>query len=63
MPFFAGMLTHDGRCKTLDASADGYVRAETINVMLISAMRGEDDAFVNACEIMLCGSSVNQVCT
>lgn len=22
----AGMLTLDGRCKTLDASADGYVR-------------------------------------
>lgn len=22
----AGMLTFDGRCKTLDASADGYVR-------------------------------------
>ncbi len=24
----AGMLTADGRCKTLDASADGYVRGE-----------------------------------
>ena len=24
----AGMLTHDGRCKTLDSSADGYARGE-----------------------------------
>lgn len=24
--FAAGMLTADGRCKTLDVSADGYVR-------------------------------------
>lgn len=27
----------DGRCKTLDASADGYVRAEACIVMLITA--------------------------
>lgn len=25
----AGMLTLDGHCKTLDASADGYVRWDT----------------------------------
>jgi Beta-ketoacyl synthase, N-terminal domain len=24
----AGMLTQDGRCKTLDSSADGYARGE-----------------------------------
>jgi acyl transferase domain-containing protein len=26
----ASMLTTNGRCKTLDSSADGYVRAESI---------------------------------
>lgn len=31
----AGMLARDGRCKTLDASADGYVRAEALGVMLL----------------------------
>jgi acyl transferase domain-containing protein len=25
--FAAGMLTQNGRCKTLDATADGYVRS------------------------------------
>ncbi len=61
VPFDAGMLAHDGRCKTLDAAADGYARAESANVMLMSAMRGKDDATVDACEAMLCGSFVNQV--
>ncbi len=28
----AGMLTLDGRCKTLDASADGYVRWAPLNL-------------------------------
>lgn len=33
----AGMLTLDGRCKTLDASADGYVRAEACTAFLLSS--------------------------
>ena len=31
----AGMLALDGRCKTLDASADGYVRGEACGVLLL----------------------------
>ena len=31
------MLTQDGRCKTLDAAADGYVRAEACIVIYMTA--------------------------
>jgi hypothetical protein len=31
----AGMLAPDGRCKTMDAAADGYVRAEASVMMLL----------------------------
>ena len=33
----AGMLSAAGRCKTLDASADGYGRAEAVIAMLLAA--------------------------
>jgi acyl transferase domain-containing protein len=33
----AGMLTVNGRCKTLDAAADGYVRAEACIVMVLQS--------------------------
>jgi acyl transferase domain-containing protein/acyl carrier protein len=36
----AGMLAADGRCKTLDANADGYVRAEACVAYVISPANG-----------------------
>lgn len=34
----AGMMAADGRCKTLDASADGYVRSEACKVLYLRGM-------------------------
>ncbi|CAL6305462.1 unnamed protein product [Bathycoccus prasinos] len=54
----AGMLSLCGRCKTLEASADGYSRAECIVTVLLvnaSTMLVEDK-----CDPILIGSSVNQ---
>ncbi|EEH59309.1 uncharacterized protein MICPUCDRAFT_13794, partial [Micromonas pusilla CCMP1545] len=52
----AGMLAPDGRCKTLDASADGYIRAEGCEIILLAA--SSDD--VMQLNVALGGSAVNQ---
>jgi len=60
----AGMLTMDGRCKTLDATADGYVRAETCIVLLLQSAMGSDltDNIVDCSNtIYMKGTFVNQV--
>jgi acyl transferase domain-containing protein len=51
------MLAADGRCKTLDASADGYVRGEGCEVLLLSRERGGS---AGVCAAVLLGSAVNQ---
>ena len=34
----AGMLSHDGRCKTFDSRANGYVRAEGVGGLVLTAV-------------------------
>ena len=51
------MLAPDGRCKTLDAAADGYVRGEAIGAVLLQAM--QDGSAAGAVALFL-GSAVNQ---
>lgn len=55
----AGMLTADGRCKTLDVAADGYVRAEAC-VVLCLKVHTDGDAQDSAV-LALKGTFVNQV--
>eukprot|EP00803_Ostreobium_quekettii_P000409 evm.model.scf_315.2 EVM.evm.TU.scf_315.2 scf_315:16736-21153(+) len=52
----AGMLAADGRCKTLDRAADGYVRAEACGVMVIHPLGDE----TCACCAVVRGTAVNQ---
>jgi acyl transferase domain-containing protein len=54
----AGMLTLEGRCKTLDAAADGYVRAEDCIVFLLNAALETDGT--QGPQVFVSGSAVNQ---
>ena len=47
----AGMLSVDGRCKTLDARANGYARSEGIGTFLLRCSGG-------MAPLILCGSTV-----
>jgi acyl transferase domain-containing protein len=54
----AGMLTADGRCKTLDAAADGYVRGEAVASLVLQL--ASQSSTVGQAICLVQGSAVNQ---
>lgn len=57
------MLCADGRCKTLDAAADGYVRGEAAGALLLQShwqSSGDSQGLPAAWLAVLQGSAVNQ---
>ena len=55
----AGMLASDGRCKTIDAAADGYVRGEGCGVVLLQSEEAAESQHAPVLAVFQ-GSAVNQ---
>ncbi|MDE0628792.1 MAG: SDR family NAD(P)-dependent oxidoreductase, partial [Bryobacterales bacterium] len=55
----AGMLAADGRCKTFDAAADGYVRGEGCGMVVMKRLADAEAAGDRILAVVL-GSAVNQ---
>jgi acyl transferase domain-containing protein/acyl-CoA synthetase (AMP-forming)/AMP-acid ligase II/predicted alpha/beta-fold hydrolase len=55
----AGMMAEDGKCKTFDASADGYVRGEGCGVVILKPL---EEAITSGDDILavIYGSAINQ---
>ena len=54
------MMTPDGRCKTLDAAADGYVRGEAVIASLLHSIADPDEAAGGGRCVLVHGTAVNQ---
>lgn len=55
------MLAPDGRCKTLDAFADGYVRGEALAAMLLQRVTRKASSGAGAWALaVFAGSAINQ---
>jgi iturin family lipopeptide synthetase A len=55
----AGMMAPDGRCKTFDAAADGYVRGEGCGIVVLKRLsRALADG--NRIHALIAGSAINQ---
>jgi acyl transferase domain-containing protein len=52
----SNMLAKDGRCKTLDSTADGYVRAEACGTFVLKPLPSSANSIV----LLMSASSVNQ---
>lgn len=55
----ARMLSPDGRCKTFDAAADGYVRSEGCGILVLKRLSDAERAGDRICAVIR-GSAVNQ---
>ena len=55
----AGMLSEDARCKTMDASADGYVRGESAGVLILE-VSGTAEIVRDNDVAMILSTAVNQ---
>ena len=56
----AGMLSEEGRCKTLDAFANGYVRAEAVGAVMLALATADEPSSAWQALALLAGSAVNQ---